>query len=257
MTDHCFIQLMGGLGNQMFQIATAYAHSKRTGRTLKVSQRTVGGRDTYWDTWFSKLKDTISARKSGVTWAEPGFSYTPIPVTATVLNGYFQSSLYFQDYADDIRSLFHPGNTIDMIMRSRHAVILAKKGVGTVIHIRRGDYLALPELHGILTAGWFRNACMGRDPADLVVFSDDLAWCREQDFLKGATFVDEPDAAVALHLMSQFSRFILSNSSFSWWAAWLAGADADVVVPDRWFGPAGPQNTVDIYEPSWKRLPLS
>ena len=250
MTDHCFVQLMGGLGNQMFQIAAAYAHSKRTGRILKISQRTIGGRqDTYWTSWFSKLTDAISARKSGVTWKEPGFSYTPIPAAAAVLSGYFQSSLYFQDYADDIRSLFcmkpAPG---------QHIAILAKKETATVLHIRRGDYVPLPRLHGILTAEWYRGACMGRDPADIVVFSDDLAWCKELDFLKGATFVDEPDAAMALYLMSQFHRFILSNSSFSWWAAWLAGPDADVVVPERWFGPAGPQDFADVYEPTWKRL---
>lgn len=251
MTDHCYIQLMGGLGNQLFQVAAAYAHSKRTGKTLKISQRILGRRqETYWASWFSKLKDAISTRKSGITWQEPGFAYTPIPANAQVLQGYFQSSRYFQDCADDIRSLFH----MDPVP-GRHTAILAKKETATVLHIRRGDYIALPEIHGILTVDWYRGACTGLDPVDIIVFSDDLAWCRDLDFLQGATFVDEPDEVVALHLMSQFRHFVISNSTFSWWAAWLAGAK-DVVVPDPWFGVAGPQDFHDIYEPTWKRLPV-
>jgi hypothetical protein len=87
------------------------------------------------------------------------------------------------------------------------------------------------------------------------VFSDDLEWCRSLNFLQGASFVEEPDTVITLHLMTQFRRFIMSNSSFSWWAAWLAGAE-DVIVPNRWFGPSGPKDTQDIYEPNWVPLEI-
>lgn len=254
--DYCYIQLMGGLGNQMFQAAAAYAFCKRTGKTLKLSQRSQGAtsyKPTYWDTYLSGLKTSVSAKKSGITWQEPGFAYTPIPANTQVLQGYFQSSRYFQDHAAEIRKLFHPGPATHIKMLKKHGSLLISKPAATVVHIRRGDFLAEPQKFGILTEDWYRQALSFGEIKDLVVFSDDLAWCRNQNFLQGATFVDEPDEVVALHLMSQFRRFVISNSTFSWWAAWLAGSE-EVVVPDRWFGPAGPQDFADIYEPSWKRV---
>lgn len=254
MADHCYVQLMGGLGNQMFQAAAAYAHCKRTGKTLKISQRSQGAtgyKPTYWDTYLSGLKASVSARKSGITWQEPGFAYTPIPANAQVLQGYFQSSRYFQDCRAEIRKLFHPGPATHITMLKKHGGLLISKPNATVVHIRRGDFLAEPEKFGILTADWYRDAC--KNHTDLIVFSDDLTWCRGLDFLQGATFVDEPDEVVALHLMTQFRHFVISNSTFSWWAAWLTGAE-DVVVPDRWFGVAGPQDFDDIYEPVWRKV---
>jgi hypothetical protein len=249
---------MGGLGNQLFQVAAAYAHCKRTGKTLKISQRSQGAtgyKPVYWDSYLSELKTNISARKSGSTWNEPGFAYTPIPANAQVLQGYFQSSRYFADCTAEIRRLFHPGPATHVKMLKKHGALLVAKPMATVLHIRRGDYLAEPQKFGILTEDWYRLASKETNAKDLVVFSDDLVWCRGLDFLKGATFVDEPDEVVALHLMTQFRRFILSNSSFSWWAAWLAGsAPEDVMVPDRWFGPAGPQDFKDVYEPMWRKV---
>jgi hypothetical protein len=91
----------------------------------------------------------------------------------------------------------------------------------------------------------------------LLVFSDDLPWCQSLDFLEGATFVEEPDASAALHLMSQFRYYILSNSSFSWWGAWLGEKAVYVIAPDRWFGPTGPADFQDIYERTWDRLAVA
>ena len=261
--DYCYVQLMGGLGNQMFQVAAAYAHCRRSGKTLKISQRSMGAtgyKPTYWDTYMRDLKANVSARKSGVSWKEPSFAYTPIPAETQVLAGYYQSSRYFHDCAADIRKLFHPGPATHIKMLKAHGGLLVSKPYATVVHIRRGDYFGSDELrerHGILTADWYRRALTKAkvESKDVLVFSDDLAWCSGLDFLQGATFVDEPDEVVALHLMSQFRHFILSNSSFSWWAAWLSGAE-DVVVPGSWFGPSGPQDTQDIYEPNWVPLDI-
>ena len=259
--DYCYVQLMGGLGNQLFQVAAAYAFCKRTGKALKISQRSMGAsgyKPTYWDSYLRELKSSVSARKSGTIWKEPSFSYTPIPPTTQVLAGYYQSSRYFQDCATEIRRLFHPGPAAHIKMLKTHGGLLVSKPNATVVHIRRGDYFGSDELqerHGLLTADWYQRALAKVEPKDLIIFSDDIAWCRSLDFLQGATFVDEPDEVIALHLMTHFRHFILSNSSFSWWAAWLSCSE-DVVVPNRWFGPSGPQDTQDIYEPNWLSLAI-
>ena len=249
----CSIQLIGGLGNQLFEIAAAYAYCRRYGYTLKLSPNTSHGHrtTTYWDTLLTACKPYISQSPIRITtplWREPHFHYHAIPPGAHSLFGYFQSSRYFADYANEIRSLFNvPSDTLTGVE-------------GAMVHVRRGDYVvgANKAFHGILTPDYYRRA-IAELPAGtpLFVFSDDLEWCRGLDFLKDATFVDEPDEVAALKKMSQFRYYVISNSSFSWWATWLGYPAELVIAPDRWFGSTGPQDWEDIYEPGWKRIAVS
>ena len=55
-----------------------------------------------------------------------------------------------------------------------------------------------------------------------------------------------------LYLMSLCSDFIIANSTFSWWGAWLANRGT-VVAPKKWFGPNNQHlSTKDLYPVSWK-----
>jgi len=245
---------MGGLGNQMFQIAAAAAHCKRHGLRLTVASNVDQAKHgVYWDSILSKCAPLRAPYAGQSMWREQGFRYREIPKEARAIFGYFQSGRYFADCADEIRGLFDmPETTL-----TKYAELLTTPY--TVIHIRRGDYVPLPEFHGILTQNYYRAATERMrelyPDTRFLVFSDDLPWARSLDFLADATFVDEPNAATALYLMSRFERYIISNSSFSWWAVWLGPPAKTVIAPDRWFGPKGPQDTQDVYEPSWIRMP--
>jgi hypothetical protein len=259
----CFIKLSAGLCNQLFMIATAYAHAKRNGYTLRLSNTS-----RYWDTILHGCKKWIGDFDStGRIWREPRFSHTPIPPDARGLVGYFQSSKYFADVSGEIRHLFVPPEYIVASTQENHADILTTdlRDRSVVVHIRRGDYIMGDNKtrHGILDERYYRRAIdaarskIGAD-VPLLVFSDDLPWCRAQSWLEGATFVDEPIDYRALWLMSQYRHFILANSTFSWWAAWLSGdQNGKVWAPDRWFGPTGPPDWKDIYEPGWIRLSIT
>ena len=259
MSD-CFIQLQGGLGNQLFQIATAWAHAHRNNYRLRISLKTQGGRPTYWTSFLHKCKDYVgrpsgSGSVSATAWKEPRFSYTPIPAEARYLAGYFQSSRYFSEYRKELLELFDPSEEVKSYVTAKYGELIKEKEKITVLHIRRGDYVRLPNYHGILTSEYYaRQVADASGP--VLVFSDDIAWCRELAFLKNAIFIDEEDEAASLYLMSRFERFILSNSSFSWWAAWLADAKS-VIVPDRWFGADGPLDDQDVYELNWIKKPLA
>lgn len=255
----CFIQLKGGLGNQMFQIATAFAHSKRNNYTLKVSADTHGGRPTYWDRSLYHARHFVGSLDSPQSlWRELHFHYHPIPATARNLHGYYQTSKYFSDYRTEIRDLFTASPTIVSAVNTKYGDLVTPHSVA--VHVRRGDYLTgnRPSVHYVTTDLYFERAvaeARARDPeATFVVFSEDVEWCRAQPFFAGATIVDEPDECLTMELMSRFRRYIISNSSFSWWATYLGALTEMVIAPDRWFGPAGPQDWEDIYEPSWIKI---
>jgi hypothetical protein len=187
-----------------------------------------------------------------------------IPAAARNLVGYFQSSKYFADVSGEIRSLFDLPAPLQAVAAHKHAALLTPPLLerAVVLHIRRGDYVEPWHLkkHGILGAPYYKRALAAAratlgDDVPVLVFSDGLDWCRAQPWLAGAIFVDEPNGPVSLWLMSQFRNYILSNSTFSWWAVFLGSPTKGCMwAPDRWFGEVGPFDWEDIYEPSWIRL---
>jgi hypothetical protein len=259
----CFIKPQAGLCNQLFIVATAYAHAKRNGYRVSLANTSL-----YWDTYLHQCAGWIGQYDpTGRIWREPRFSYVPIPPDARTLVGYFQSSKYFTDVSGEIRSLLTLPPRMIQSVREAHADILTAeyREHGVVIHIRRGDYIIgqNKSKHGILDERYFKRA-IDAARAELgvacrfLVFSDDLTWCRAQPWLEGATFVEEPVDYRALCLMSQYRHFILANSTFSWWAAWLSGdQNGRVWAPDRWFGPSEPPDWHDIYESTWILLPIT
>ena len=90
---------------------------------------------------------------------------------------------------------------------------------------------------------------------DVYVFSDDLDWCKENLATMAHTvhFADELDAIHQLCLMSQFKKFIIANSTFSWWGAYLSEAEEKQVVrPYHHFdGPLKNVSIADHYPTEW------
>jgi len=261
-----YVKLIGGLGNQLFQIAAAHAHARRTGGRLQLSDDVDfgNGRPSYFKTFLHQCKASIGPAPSGPTYREPYFHYAPIPKEVQSIFGYYQSSRYFADVSGDIRRLFDPHPVIKNVTAAKYAPYLTEEGKATtvIIHVRRGDYMTASNtrIHGILTPLYYRAAMKHyRDTLGsstrFLLFSDDFNYCRETyGSDPGVTCIDEQNEGVALHFMSQFRYYILSNSSFSWWATYLGEVAVTVVAPDRWFGPGGPQDYEDIYEPGWLRL---
>ena len=89
---------------------------------------------------------------------------------------------------------------------------------------------------------------------NVIIFSDDTAWCKEQKLFSDDRFLvsESGDQYVDLCLMSMCSDFIIANSSFSWWGAWLANK-GKVIAPSKWFGPNNSHlDTCDLYPEHWK-----
>ena len=284
-------QIKGGLGNQMFQYAMARALGLRTGRSTALDITSMK-RDAYrkfelphfniearvltskWQRppkFKSGLQQTIAnhilsclGQQKRVSEAGHGFSPEIARLNKRLyLTGFWQSELYFLDQQDAIRrelTLKEP------FAPARQAVANdMASGNAVSLHVRRGDYVASPDIAdmlGTFSPEWY-HAAMARietrmPEARYFVFSDDPQWVRDNiRSNRPVTFVDPQDDGRHFEdmvLMSHCDAHILSNSTFSWWGAWLdSRPDKHVIAPSRWFRSEAICGD-DIVPASWDRL---
>lgn len=112
-----------------------------------------------------------------------------------------------------------------------------------VVNVRRGDYYAQPHLrerYGFDQVGYLREALELAGPtARIRLVSDDPEWCRENldALLRGhaSDVAYEPRGALGNFLaVAGARRLIGTNSTFSYWGGYIAGAlqaDAQVIMP--------------------------
>lgn len=170
------VLIIGGLGNQLFQVFAALATAIRNGDTcyfLYTMKDASGKRDTYWNTLFHNLTPmTVIANAGNVdrfmklpTYKEPTFRYSQLPgKTATnsvplKLVGYFQSDKYFADVRDEVYE------KMQLLEQQRHIQAMFAEsvwfscGVVTVaMHFRIGDYAQIQEAHPILSLEYYKRA---------------------------------------------------------------------------------------------------
>ena len=261
---------MGGLGNQLFQIATAYAYAKRYSMKLLLPRtwETREDRPPIWDNYLDPATWTFIPRDMHelANWtiiAEKGFAYNPLPAPGQgnyKLVGYFQSSLYFNDCADDLRILFKPSQQLLVSsIESLSSKGMLAQGSWIGAHVRRGDYLKVADYHLTCTAEYYKGA---RDfieskssPQPVCWFSEDPDWVKANLFRDGDIIV-HGNAYVDFTSLSYFKHLILSNSSYSWWLSWLnsycyPNDERVICCPDKWFGPTVPHDDYTVREAGW------
>lgn len=271
--------LKGGLGNQLFQIAAAYAYAKQHGFELVFSDTWdhKQGREPIWNYYFKGTNAAMPWKlvprniHSVIHWHrvhESGFLYTPIRIEAfgfpySMICGYFQSSKYFGAYADEVRSILqtHP----DYITKAKEVLASAtiENPDGWIVaHVRRGDYLEVPNFHVVTNEKYFKDAraeiAKRIGPRTVCWISEDLEWIYKNVYEQGDVVMNN-DMMTDFACLSLFRHVIMSNSSYSWWATWLNPSSYDtgsrvICCPDRWFGPTGPQDVETIFEPEWIRI---
>jgi hypothetical protein len=235
----------GRLGNQLFQIAGTIGRAHRAGNL----ENAVFPRWEY-ARYFSIPEHHFIATS---------------PDERTIDGGraYLQNLSEFDGCADHIRRILAPSaHAIDELARIHPGV--ATHPHVTAVHVRRGDYLNLPMVVTACPVHYFTRAMdemRQRHPVThFNVFSDDPQWCL--DHLANPTDVTivQPDPAYTplqremadFNAMRASNAFIISNSTFSWWPAWLADSD-DVICPDRWMHEGAQVYIDDIIPTAWQR----
>lgn len=234
--------LAGRLGNNLFMIAHAYARALDQNRQLIVPAKQVGHMDDFVDNVFRKL-DLYIDHPNEVKNKE-----------ATVYGGYFQSESHFEKYSEAVKSLFSP--TKEFIDRIRTEIPVIFNTEVTVINVRRGDYLHYPTYHPVVSPEYIHKALTLVPSNQYIVASDDIPWCKEHLNIPNAIYLEGWKVHEQLWIMAMCHHFIISNSSFSWWAAYLSRHPGKIVIaPETWFGPEGPATWEDMYCKDWKVLP--
>lgn len=244
--DYVCPKFIGGtrLGNWLFLIATCYAHARRNGYDMKMPYKK--------ELPFSIRKHFSIDIPNDVKgfYNETTYHYTSIPSNVHgYFQGFFQSSKYFNDYKDEIKSIFSE-------------FVSEKKLEGVAgIHVRLGDYLKYNWRYKSPNKDFIEKALAQLSPhiKRLVVFSDEpnkaielIRKCNGSEkygIINGSAESNEIDD---IREMTACEELIMSCSSFSWWAAYL-GEHKKVIVDKKWYNDNGLIDK-DIYEDTWIKI---
>lgn len=270
----------GRLGNQMFQYAGLRGIAANRGYDWVIPPKDYDHKDNYGIFETFKMSNVGSKNigfVNGPTLQEKNHCldkdiFHNCPDNIDLL-GYFQTEKYF----------FHIKNEIleDFTFREEYLkpckeFINSLDSPPIFLHIRRTDALGREQYHPRLPLSYFEEA-LGQWSDDTLVFvsTDDLEWCKSQDFFDRDRFLFNESnerysyktidgtgvpqntllPQVDLCLMSLCSGGIIANSSsFSWWGAWLQNGRGKIIAPNSktWFGPGlGHLDTSDIIPETW------
>lgn len=196
----------------------------------------------YRDTWKKKvifwLQNHLLWKYKFYEEEEPGFSKKVAELKGNYyIKGWFQNEEYFKNIRSIILKEFLPKKKIKISKELKKAL---QDQESVSMHIRRGDFLRIGL---VLNATYYEKAIdyvknIYRNPI-ILIFSDDLEWVKKNIHLSGKyIFVNEKRKLKdyeELFIMSRCKANIISNSTFSWWGAWLnQNQDKIVVAPRKW-----------------------
>jgi len=259
------VALDGRLGNQLFQYAFIYAASEKLGVKFYFDQ---SGQALLVDAYFEiepDQFDCLNRRLFRIKGFKNFFCYylkrafyrlsnhyyrlrdlpfnnqdAPAAQIGQLADraryeGFFQSASYFEPVAARLRQRL----TVKKACRQAYeevALGLPAHGSLVVVHIRRGDYL---ELNLNLPATYYHGvigALRASDPL-YVFLSDDPDHIETEFAYIGNKYISRHSGIVDLQLLQHADVCVLSNSSFSWWGAWLnTRPDKLVYAPQYWSG---------------------
>lgn len=286
------VKLAGGLGNQMFQYATALALAIKNNTNLKIDLTTfyldkyrkyeLGYFKVSAPTIYPYPKVIYRIAKKLLTnninskmpffppyghhvLRERSFSFNPIILeksTNVFLDGYWQSEKYFSNIKHHLQKEYLLKYPLNGKLNSLEKEIRENNSVS--LHIRRGDYISNPknrDIYIVCSTEYYRNAIEYissriKNPK-YYVFSNDMNWAKENlSKINNITFVETYGAHAyeELYLMSLCKHNIIANSTFSWWGAWLNTNSHKIVIsPKKWFKDDNIDQK-DLIPSSWNKI---
>ena len=272
------IELMGGLGNQLFQIFTLIStsvNSKIPFYFENKSKPVIGDRTLfYWDNFLTTLSKFKKSEHAELIHRERGFEYTPIPSMNfpkdrnIKLFGYFQSYLYFHKNKEMLFRLINLNQQKQIIVH-KHKEHYFDECVS--LHFRIGDYVNIQEHHPLLKIEYYKKALnellhtTNKNNWKILCFyeknDENIVQKHINELRKSFPLLEFESVNHSLQdweqmlSMSLCQHNIIANSSFSWWGAYMNNNNNIVYYPNVWFGPAqGTKVMKDMYPKIWRQI---
>jgi hypothetical protein len=265
------VNIMGGLGNQMFQLAVAYLYAKNNSGNLVIlrNKRENDGRPLYWDSFLQRFQEyLVDTLPDGlIQWHQVESHHnTLLPILTdkgVCLNGYLQNTNYLIGFEDKIRELFKPSTELLRSLYIKYQPLIDNKERIVVVHARRTDYLKnqyIIDYHGPLTVEYYKKAINKmckyvKNPIFLLSSDDSRFWVdviRDCGLRNNFCVLEDENEINTLILLQQFHYFIIANSTFSWWASYLATNTKKIIAPAKWYGPSKREDYSGIYRAEWE-----
>lgn len=262
---------MGGLGNQLFIYAASKALALKNHIPLKLDiangyKKDAFGRSYQLDNFnltsglcnpFERYEISVKyilAKKFGMISKNFLFEipdqnyhhyfskaiYNRKIVSKTFLFGNWQSEKYFLEFENEIRSELSFKDSLLNKSTSIMGQILSSNSVA--LHIRQlrdlpGSNSNIPKLDNLYYDLAVKKIRSFISNPHFFIFGDDTKWFKSDPILDDSfTIVTNNNPVEDLQLMSQCKHFIISNSTFAWWGAWLSTSNKKLVVtPDKMF----------------------
>ena len=245
-----FINLQGGLGNQLFVYAGALTlknkynvpvfllpvdsnsniHSSTDYRYLFDNTPPI----EYTDERMKETREISIQNNFFGPWGD-----IPTDQNTNILIKYhwFQDFPSIKDVIPDVKT------SVISKLSEVYTDFPVDKASSSFVHVRRGDYTKEAGGMYALEMDYYNAGLieLNKNPAikRVYIISDDIEWCRKQEWIttKDIIFFDEPDELKTLYLMSQCEGgAVISNSTFSAWGAFLGPypVSAPIVCPTKW-----------------------
>lgn len=271
------ITLRGGLGNQLFEIGTVLTQAQRLDmKPMFLKVKKVNKRPVYWDKYVhdlnfikpEKFKNITNVRKDGVSGTLNKIKLNIDNTKNIKLKGFYQN--YNIISKNIVTKHFKLNDEEHKTFMNRYTKLINSTTVG--LHIRRTDFLSNDYYVPLQLKNYYKKALKIRlneigdtgDTGDVdttvVVFSDDSEWCKKNVThgildINGEiniVYISDKDY-YELHLMRHMKDLIISNSTFSWWGAFLNhNEDAKIICPKKWFTRGDLE--IGLLPPNWVQI---
>jgi len=227
----------GNFGNCLWEIAGCLGLAKRYGTIAKFPENSLfqyfkNPPESYsHEDWFLQVEEK-TYKFDWEQWDDYRDMFQDFTIN---IKGWLQDSRYFEGI--DIHKLFELKEEYVSWIRAKYHYVFTKPTIA--ISSRRGDYVKNESYH-LLPIRYYLGALLKyfpdfRDNYNLVIFSDDVEYCKLHFGCLSNVFYAQGDAIEQHTLMRQCENFILSNSTFSYWGAKLAKSPKKVIVPKYLF----------------------
>ena len=279
-----YIEIMGGLGNQLFQIFTGISYSidNKTPFKIKFNKKdevspldNISKRPTYWNNFLKTISafTYVELPNLPVIKEREAFNYNKIPQFDEdfIIFGYYQSYLYFDNNKDTIKRLLNIDKNREII-KNEHLEIFSDK-MPISMHFRIGDYVKASHVHPVLDIEYYKKALKVLyekipnlsekyyilyffEPIDKDVVYDKIKLLQQEyQDIEFRPCNENIEDWKQMLLMSNCSHNILANSTFSWWGAYLNNnLEKIIYYPRCWLADNLNKDTKDLFPEKWVKI---